>query len=212
MQKRSRLQAIETRWRGADVPVHGFPSIRLDVEAGVRAAMAHLIGLGHTRIGHIGASVTAPVQAETFTRRRNAYEQCLRNAGIRADRTLQAATPFAMGVAVATAARMLMARKSPTAMFCDSDVLAAAVYKAAYAARRAIPRDLSVVSIDDSLVARILQPELTTVAIPAEVVGQQAVALLLDELKNGSAAACAGVIQRRCGLTGLAMSQLGDRT
>ncbi len=41
------------------------------------------------------------------------------------------------------------------------------------------------VSFDDSVIARLLDPELTTVAIPANVVGEQAFLLLLGVLEEG---------------------------
>ena len=52
---------------------------------------------------------------------------------------------------------------------CDSDVLAVGVYKAAKDLHYTIPEDLSVVGFDDSIIARQLDPELTTVAIPIGV-------------------------------------------
>jgi DNA-binding LacI/PurR family transcriptional regulator len=66
-------------------------------------------------------------------------------------------------------------------------VLAVGVYKAAKDLQRAIAQDLSVVSFDDSIIARILDPELTTVAIPASTVGEQAFLLLLNTLDAGHA-------------------------
>jgi Periplasmic binding protein-like domain len=64
-------------------------------------------------------------------------------------------------------------------------VLAVGVYKAAKVLQLTIPDDLSVVGIDDSMIARILDPELTTVVIPAESVGQQALRLLLEVVRGG---------------------------
>ena len=64
-------------------------------------------------------------------------------------------------------------------------MLAVGVYKAAKDLQRAIPQDLSVASFDDSIIARILDPELTTVAIPARSVGEQALLLLLRVLEEG---------------------------
>ena len=45
----------------------GLPVVRLDVEAGVDAAMDHLLGLGHQKIGHLASSFDAP----TFDLRRD---------------------------------------------------------------------------------------------------------------------------------------------
>jgi LacI family transcriptional regulator, repressor for deo operon, udp, cdd, tsx, nupC, and nupG len=177
-------RALTNRAVFVDASTPGFPSVQLDLETGVRAAMDHLRGLGHTRIGHVGVSVQAPVDEKTFERRRKTYERCLREAGIRLRSGMQKVGPFSLSTAFDAALDMFRSRANPTAIFCDSDVLAAGVYKAAQKAGRVIPRDLSVVSIDDSLIARILAPELTTVAIPAQAVGEQAIRLLVDQLSG----------------------------
>jgi len=60
----------------------------------------------------------------------------------------------------------------PTAIFCDDDILAAMVYKAALGMACA-PGRLSVVGLRRSELARMLEPELTTVSLPAERIGDR---------------------------------------
>jgi LacI family transcriptional regulator, repressor for deo operon, udp, cdd, tsx, nupC, and nupG len=163
-----------------DAPSAGFPTIALDVEGGMRSAMLHLQGLGHTAIGHLAAGI----HAETFILRRKSYLDAMRKAKLPVRAGWMADAPFVISGAFEAACRVLGNRDRPSAMVCDSDVLAVGVYKAAKALRLSIPDDLSVVGIDDSMIARILDPELTTVAIPAESVGQQALRLLLEVLRG----------------------------
>ncbi len=75
--------------------------------------------------------------------------------------------------------------QGPTAIFCDDDLLAAGLYKAARDLRLTIPDDISVVGFDDIALARVLEPELTTVAVPAERLGAEGVRQLLA-LLNGT--------------------------
>ena len=70
---------------------------------------------------------------------------------------------------------------------------AVGVYNAAKALQLTVPDDHSVVGIDDSIIALILDPELTTVAIPARSVGQQALRLLLKVLR-GSDVPCRSTV------------------
>lgn len=158
----------------------GFPCVKLDIEEGTRAALRHLLSQGHTRIGHLAADV----DAETFSLRKSAYLETIREAGLSPRADCQAAAPFDVEGAAIAVRRILSCRVRPTALVCDSDVLAAGVYKAARALRLRIPEDLSVVGIDDSLIARILDPPLTTVAIDAVQVGEQGVRLLADLLQG----------------------------
>jgi DNA-binding LacI/PurR family transcriptional regulator len=125
------------------------------------------------------------VDAETFHLRHQAYLDALQEAGVAIVAAYQVQAPFTITGAYEAARRMLECSDSPSACVCDSDVLAVGAYKAAKDLQIAIPGDLSVVSFDDSIIARILDPELTTVAIPASSIGEQALQLLLATLEAG---------------------------
>jgi LacI family transcriptional regulator len=142
--------------------------------------MGHLLALGHRKIAHLAAAV----DVETFQLRRAGYQDALREAGIPLVPTYEARAPFTIAGARQAARRLLTAPDPPTALLCDSDMLAVGIYKAASDLGRAIPRELSVVSFDDSLIASILEPELTTVAIPTASIGAQAFRLLLAVLEQ----------------------------
>ncbi len=124
------------------------------------------------------------MDAETFQRRHQAYVDALRAAGLSVTEAYHARVPFTIAGMRQVARQVLELSKPPSAFVCDSDVLAVGAYKAAKDLQRAIPGDLSVVSFDDSVFARILDPELTTVAIPAKTVGEQALQLLLAVLEE----------------------------
>jgi DNA-binding LacI/PurR family transcriptional regulator len=166
-----------------------LPSLQLDIKGGMQAAMTHLLHLGHTKIAHLGAAV----DAETFHLRHQAYLDALQAAGCPVTAAYQVQAPFIIADAQRAARGVLECADPPSAIVCDSDVLAVGVYKAAKDLRRTIPQDLSVVSFDDSVIARILDPELTTVAIPAAVIGEQALQLLLAVLEEGSVPAQSSV-------------------
>lgn len=160
---------------------HAFPSLQLDVSMGMHEATTHLLQLGHRRIAHVAANV----DTETFHLRHQAYLDTLRNAGCPVIPAYHVRTSFSIDEAYEAARTMLKYAETPSAIVCDSDVLAAGVYRAAKDLRLVIPHDLSVVSFDDSLIARILDPQLTTVAIPASAIGEQALLLLLNMLEEG---------------------------
>jgi DNA-binding LacI/PurR family transcriptional regulator len=161
-----------------------LPSLRLDITEGMQAAMAHLLQLGHRKIAHLAAAV----DAETFHLRHRAYLDALLAAGCPVTSAYQVRAPFSIPEVRQAARQVLEGADPPSAFICDSDVLAVGVYKAARDLQLAIPRDVSVASFDDSIIARILDPELTTVAIPACSVGEQAFQLLLRVLEEGNVA------------------------
>ena len=163
----------------------GMPTLQLDIASGAYAAMTHLLNLGHTNIAHLAAAL----DVETFQVRQRAYLRALTSAGISINTEYLVRTQFTIEDAQAKASRLLELPQPPSAIFCDSDLLAIGVYKAAKARGLSIPRDLSVTGFDDSMVARILEPELTTVAIPTMTLGERAISLLLALLQGDQPAA-----------------------
>jgi DNA-binding LacI/PurR family transcriptional regulator len=148
------------------------PSVRFDAEAGAAAAFAHLVELGHRRIGHLAAAFDAP----TFQSREAARRKVLSAAGLDPDELPRAETPITIEDARLSAGPLL--DEQPTAVCCDDDILAAGLYLAARERGVKIPGDLSVVGFDDMDFARVLDPPLTTVALDAETLGETAFGLL----------------------------------
>ncbi len=77
--------------------------------------------------------------------------------------------------------RRLLATGQPLrAMLCLNDRLAFGAYQALNEAGRRVPDDIAVVSFDNDELAAYLRPGLTTVALPHEEMGREAVRLLLS--------------------------------
>jgi DNA-binding LacI/PurR family transcriptional regulator len=164
---------------GPDTPVvlmeteaRGRSSVRFDAEGGAADAFRHLIELGHTRVGHLGAAFDAP----TFHLREAARRKVLAEAGLDPDRLPHALTAIDIESARQVAGELL--DEGPTAVMCDDDIIAAGLYLAARERDLRIPRDLSVIGFDDMDFARVLEPPLTTVALDAEQLGASAFELI----------------------------------
>ncbi|NDU73107.1 substrate-binding domain-containing protein [Actinomadura sp. DSM 109109] len=152
------------------------PTVDFGVAEGMREIAAHLAGLGHRRIGHVAAIV----DQWTFHARADALAGAV--AGLRGGALTRAGCAIDVASARDAAARLLSAADRPTALVCDDDLIAAGAYKAARALGLDVPSDVSVTGFDDVLLATALEPELTTVRLPAEELGAQGMAALLDLL------------------------------
>ncbi|MEW2355909.1 LacI family DNA-binding transcriptional regulator [Spirillospora sp. NPDC029432] len=160
-------------------PAAAAPTVDFAVEDGMRAVAAHLAALGHRRIGHVAVAL----DEWTFRARGEAVAAAVRALpGGRYDR---AAGAIDVHSAREAAGRLLDLPVPPTALVCDDDLMAAGAYKAARARGLDIPRDLSVTGFDDVQVAVALEPELTTVRLPARELGAQGMSALLDLLEGG---------------------------
>jgi LacI family transcriptional regulator, repressor for deo operon, udp, cdd, tsx, nupC, and nupG len=151
----------------------GFPWVSLDTAGGTDAALAHLLDLGHRRIGQVGSRVQYP----TFQIRRERWTRALSSVGVSPE-GLWAGAGFDYDSAAAAAGSLLDADDPPTAIICDDDILAGGVYLACRARGLSIPGDLSVVGFDDLDFVRVFDPPLTTVGADAEQLGAVAFELL----------------------------------
>ncbi len=149
-----------------------FDHVIHDYSSGTRALLAHLLELGHRRIGFI-YGVAQEVQGfdRLFT-----YRQVLQEAGAEA---VEVHCGEKMEDAYRAAHTLLSQPNRPTALLVINDLLAIAVMRAAYDLGLSIPRDLSIAGFDDIPFSSYIYPRLTTVSGKAEESGRDAVRLLL---------------------------------
>ena len=165
---------VTERAIGIEMAPGELPVVRLDVDAGIDAAMDHLLGLGHRRIGHVASAFVAP----TFDLRASALASRLAEAGLEVAGRVESLFSFEQ----AHAASRPLLDAGVTAVVCDDDILAGGFYLAAREAGAAIPGDVSVIGFDDLDFARVLAPPLTTVAADAEGLGAAAFRALASDL------------------------------
>lgn len=75
--------------------------------------------------------------------------------------------------------------KNMTAVFCPNDLTAIGVMRALQEAGLKIPRDISVISIDDIDMAQYLSPMLTTIHVPIDEMGKITAKFLIDRIQGG---------------------------
>lgn len=150
------------------VPV---PWVESDHARGMAEAVTHLAGLGHERIGFLGASPAF----EHVQARRASWARALADAGLPCGPAVCAGGPADIG----SAAQAVLAA-GPTAVACTSDQLAMALMAAARAGAIEVPAGLSVTGFDDSSLAAFAQPPLTSVHVDYAEFGAAAAAALLD--------------------------------
>ncbi|WP_279400392.1 LacI family DNA-binding transcriptional regulator [Rathayibacter caricis] len=143
--------------------------------AGAYEATKHLLGLGHRRIDYIGG----PPRASCDIIRAHGWAAAMAEAGIHVDLTSVPREAFSYEHGLAAARTLLTSDNPPTAIFAGSDASAMGVLEAARQLCITVPDDLSVVGFDDTLIARISAPPLTTVHQPIADIGRTAVTTLL---------------------------------
>lgn len=160
----------------------GAPNcVSLDTRSAAVTAVAHLIGLGHRRIAHL----TGRPGAAGAKDRLDGYRDALRAAGLRFDPRLVASGGYS-AEAGERAMHDVLSRGAPrpTAVFAATLLAAAGALKALRAHALQVPRDLSIATLHDSIVAEVLDPPLTTVRLPTQRMGYEAAKGLIDLIEG----------------------------
>ncbi|GAA1870268.1 LacI family DNA-binding transcriptional regulator [Paeniglutamicibacter psychrophenolicus] len=153
----------------------GQQVVAFDQVHAARLAVEHLIERGHTNIWH----VAGPKDWVESDARITGWRDALESAGLQVPPEIYGDWSAASGY---RAGLILGRMPDVTAVFVASDEMAFGLIKAVTELGRAVPRDISVVGIDDIELAPYCTPPLTTVRQPLEEIGRHAVQQLDSEL------------------------------
>lgn len=159
-------------------------SVLVDNPHGGKLAVDHLIGAGHHRIGLI----TGDLRLQVGRDRHQGAMAALADAGVSCPEDWVVDARFRPGLAREAVQRIYASGGSgcPSALFVASDLMAFAVVDELRVLGLRVPDDVSVVGYDDSLIAPLAHPPLTSVAQPLVRMGREAGGLLEDIIREPS--------------------------
>ena len=136
-------------------------TILLDYTTGIRAAVNHLIDLGH---GHI-AFLAGPHTLHSAITRENDFRSAMQDAGLDIQKRFVVECDHTLKGGVAGFTQLWALPTRPTAILCSNDMTAIGVLRAAYHEGLRVPHDLSVIGLDDIDFAEFTLPPLTTIRL-----------------------------------------------
>ncbi|SEF42966.1 LacI family DNA-binding transcriptional regulator [Paenibacillus sp. UNC499MF] len=151
-----------------------------EFEAGY-TAVRHLIDRGYRDIGF--CFDTANSEAQNM--RKKGYLAALSDHGLpyREEWIFEGAFSILDGIRIMDEIHLL--GKKPTALFSGSDQVAAGLIKQAVNLGYGVPDDLAVIGYDNQPICRVTTPTITSIDIPVEQLGREAVKRLLACLQEG---------------------------
>jgi LacI family transcriptional regulator len=170
--------------RPAVILMHGEGDnnqVTSDIRGGAEALMDHLLSLGHRRIGFVNG-VARPVMTED---RQTVYLEKLGAAGIPVDPDLLVRCGTTMTHGYEAAIQLLSLETPPTAIWTINDVLAVGARRAIDDMGLRVPEDVALAGCDGTALAAQMTPALTTIEIPARLMGQRSARVVLDRIRNG---------------------------
>lgn len=152
------------------------PVIISDDASAASQAARHLWDLGHRRI----AVIAGPDGHSASALRLAGFRHGIAAAGGDAHQVRVVKGDFTFRSGLAAGHTLLAEKNHPTAIFASNDDMAAGIYSAAAQLGLRIPDDVSVVGYDDSPVAELVWPPLTTVRQPVAEMAAEAARLLIE--------------------------------
>jgi LacI family transcriptional regulator len=170
---------------------NGVGVVILDDEAGGRTATQHLLDSGRRAVGFLAG----PPASRSGRQRAKGYRGAMAAAGRAGNPAwVRHCSPTVEGGREA-GRELLTAHPELTALFCYNDLVAVGALHACADLGRAVPDDVAVVGFDDIPLAALVTPSLTTCHVSRYELGDQAMRLLLDQVR-GCPEGCREIVLR----------------
>lgn len=157
-----------------------------DEEIGTIEAFRYLIQLGHKKIAFIRGH-----KSFSYDIKQKIYEEILEGEKLQYERIVNVGKGNSIEVVERTQyhiEELLRSPERPTAVFACNDLMAVGVMNACGKLGIRVPEEISIVGFDNTLLAAITQPKLTSVDLNMKEIGSRAALELLDIIESNSKA------------------------
>jgi len=151
-----------------------------DYQQAAYTATRYLIECGHKDIAYIGTSTQSSFNTQTFT----GYKKAIEEHRLPVALHWMQFDAFDETSAYAAMSNILDGGSQPTAVCCSADIYAIGALRCIKDRGLHVPEDISLIGIDDILLAAYVDPPLTTVKIDKVQMGQLAMRLLIERIEN----------------------------
>lgn len=145
-----------------------------------KEATNYLLNLGHKKIGYLGSEKSRIFSSD----RKSGYILALteNNIPLRQDYCIElASVPKEQAEELS---HLLSMEDRPTALVVSDDIFAMVLEKTAYSLHLKIPEDLSIVSFNNSLFAKLTTPQLTSIDVNSRQLGIEAASQIINHIEN----------------------------
>lgn len=148
-------------------------SVNIDYYGAAYEAVKKLIGNGHERIAFVSGPLTSKINKDYKLK---AYQEALQEAGIEYDENLvvECNNSYDEGMEAVETLKPF----KPTAYFVSNDEMSIGVIHGVEASGGTIPGDVEIISYENSKLARMARPMLTSIAFPLYDIGAVSMRLL----------------------------------
>lgn len=145
-----------------------------------KEATEYLINLGHKNIAYMGSDSNMMFSAD----RKAGYQLALINNGMAVSTDNIVELPFIPEDNSTDIYALLNRDNPPTAILVSDDIFAVALERICIEMGLSIPNDLSIISFNNSLFARLTSPQLTSIDINSVQLGIEAASQVINHIEN----------------------------
>ena len=151
------------------------PSVTVDYEQASFDAVSMLLENGHKQIGFVSGRFEEPINSEMKI---VGYKRALAEANVEYDEDFVVEGDYTYDSGIEAVEKLLELENKPTAIYVATDEMALGVIHGAQDRGLVIPDDLDVIGFDNTRLALMVRPQLTTVVQPMYDIGAVAMRLL----------------------------------
>ena len=166
---------------GGKIP--GASYVENDEEAGTQDAIKYLFGLGHEKI-----LMVSGINSDSYTIKEKSFKAMMKTKGVDAEKYIVNVEEGNSSETADLAADILMevlAKTDATAIFCCNDLMAVGALNACNYLGLKVPEDISVVGYDNTTLANVVIPKLTSVDQNMFQLGRSSAQLLIEKIETG---------------------------
>lgn len=158
-----------------------------------REATEYLYQLGHRKIGYLGTESVFMFSAE----RKSGYQLALlqHNLPVKPEYCIEMAGPHFEETSGLV--QLLLSPDRPTALVVSDDILAMGLERTCTALGLRIPQDVSIISFNNSIMAHLSHPQLTSVDVNSAQLGFEAASQILNHADNPNLMAAKLIVPHR---------------
>lgn len=151
------------------------PAVTIDVEQAAYDAVTEFANKGHKKIAFVTGPLNEPINGE---KKLNGYKRAIEDAGLSYNEELVIEGDYTYDSGIEGFERIHELANKPTAVFVGTDEMALGVIHSAQDLGYSIPNDFEVISFDNTRLALMVRPQLTSVVQPMYDIGAVAMRLL----------------------------------
>jgi len=151
------------------------PSVNIDYQNAVYEAVSHLLEKGHSSVAMVTGPLEDPINGYY---KFNGYRKALEEQGKKVDESQVFVGEYTYDSGIEAIESFLDSGNKPSAVFVGTDEMALGVIHGAQDRGLSVPEDLEVIGFDNTRLATMVRPTLSTVVQPMYDIGAVAMRLL----------------------------------